>query len=41
MKVIIDIPNKEAAFGMKVLKSLSFVKMAEPMSPGGINYGKI
>ena len=25
MKVLIDIPDDEAAFGMKVLKSLSFV----------------
>lgn len=32
MKVLIDIPDKEAAFGMKVLKSLSFVKNARPMS---------
>jgi hypothetical protein len=35
MKVIIDIPDKEADFGMKVLKSLSFVKKAKPMSAGG------
>lgn len=26
MKVLIDIPDDEAAFGMKVLKSLSFVE---------------
>lgn len=32
MKVIIDIPNKQATFGMKVLKSLSFVKNAKPMT---------
>jgi hypothetical protein len=32
MKVLIDIPDKEASFGMKVLKSLSFVKKAKPMS---------
>jgi hypothetical protein len=32
MKVIIDIPDREAAFGMKVLKSLSFVKNAKPMT---------
>ncbi len=32
MKVIVDIPDKEATFGMKVLKSLSFVKRAKPMS---------
>ena len=32
MKVLIDIPDNEATFGMKVLKSLSFVKNAKPMS---------
>jgi hypothetical protein len=32
MKVVVDIPDSEAAFGMKVLKSLSFVKKARPMS---------
>ena len=32
MKVLIDIPDKEATFGMKVLKSLSFVKNAKPMT---------
>jgi hypothetical protein len=32
MKVLIDIPDNEATFGMKVLKSLSFVKKAKPMS---------
>jgi hypothetical protein len=32
MKVLIDIPDNEAIFGMKVLKSLSFVKKAKPMS---------
>jgi len=32
MKVLIDIPDKEATFGMKVLKSLSFIKKARPMS---------
>ncbi len=30
MKVIVEIPNNEATFGMKVLKSLSFVKKANP-----------
>lgn len=35
MKVLIDIPDKEAAFGMKVLKSLSFVKKAKPMTIAG------
>lgn len=32
MKVLVDIPDNEAAFAMKVLKSLSFVKKAKPMS---------
>ncbi len=32
MKVLIDIPDNEANFGMKVLKSLSFVKKAKTMS---------
>lgn len=32
MKVVIEIPDKEIVFGMKVLKSLSFVKEAKPMS---------
>jgi hypothetical protein len=32
MKVVVDIPDNEADFGMKVLKSLSFVKRARPMS---------
>ena len=32
MKVLLDISDAEANFGMKVLKSLSFVKKAMPMS---------
>jgi hypothetical protein len=32
MKIIIDIPDNEAIFAMKVLKSLSFIKKAKPMS---------
>ena len=32
MKVLIDIPDNEATFAMKVLKSLSFVKKAKPMT---------
>ncbi|MFN5711665.1 MAG: hypothetical protein ACK46S_06555 [Bacteroidota bacterium] len=32
MKVLIDIPDNEANFGMKVLKSLSFGKKAKTMS---------
>lgn len=32
MKILIDIPDNQATFGMKVLKSLSFVKEAKPIS---------
>lgn len=32
MKVLIDIPDNEATFGIRVLKSLSFVKRAKPLS---------
>ncbi len=32
MKVVIEISDNEAEFGMKVLKSLSFVKKAKPMT---------
>lgn len=32
MKVLIDIPDNEATFAIKVLKSLSFVKKAKPMT---------
>lgn len=32
MKVLLDIPDREASFAIKVLKSLSFVKKVKPMS---------
>jgi hypothetical protein len=32
MKVLVDISDRDAQFGMKVLQSLSFVKKAKPMS---------
>jgi len=32
MKVLLDIPDSQAVFGMQVLKSLSFVKGASPIS---------
>ncbi|MEX2511547.1 MAG: hypothetical protein WD398_01465 [Cyclobacteriaceae bacterium] len=35
MKVIVEIPDSEVAFGMKVLKSLAFIKKAKPMSAAG------
>ncbi len=36
MKVLIDILDNEATFGMKVLKSLSFVKNAKPMAAASV-----
>jgi len=35
MKIIIDIPDSEAVFGMKVLKSLDFIKKTTPMTSSG------
>lgn len=32
MKVIVEIPDNDAAFGMKVLNSLAFIKKAKPMT---------
>jgi hypothetical protein len=32
MKVIVDIQDKQAEFGIEVLKSLSFIKKAKPIS---------
>lgn len=32
MKILIDIQDKQASFGMEVLRSLSFVKNAKPLS---------
>lgn len=32
MKVIVEIPDNDVTFGMKVLRSLSFKKKARPMS---------
>lgn len=36
MKVLIDIPDNEINFGMKVLKSLSFVKKVKPISMASV-----
>jgi hypothetical protein len=36
MKVLIEIPDNEATFGMKVLNSLSFVKKAKPLTMDAI-----
>jgi hypothetical protein len=32
MKLLVDIVDNEAIFGMKVLKSLSFIRKAKPVS---------
>ncbi len=32
MKVIVDIKDNQAGFGMKVLQSLSFIRKARPLS---------
>lgn len=37
MKILVEIPDSDASFGMKVLRSLSFVKKARPMSSGAVN----
>jgi hypothetical protein len=36
MKILVEIPDSDATFGMKVLRSLSFVKNAKPMSSGSV-----
>lgn len=36
MKILIDIADNDAVFGMKVLKSLSFVKKAKPMNDAAV-----
>lgn len=38
MKVLIEIPDDEASFGMKVLKSLSFIKKVKPMSVSSVEF---
>ena len=37
MKVLLDIPDNEITFGMKVLRSLSFVKSAKQMSKASVD----
>jgi hypothetical protein len=37
MKILVDIPDNEVPFAMKVLKSLSFVKKAKPVSDGTVD----
>jgi hypothetical protein len=36
MKILVDILDNEATFGMKVLKSLYFVKKAKPMTMAAV-----
>ena len=36
MKVIVDIQDNRASFGMEVLKSLSFVKKTQAISTDGV-----
>jgi len=36
MKILIDIPDRQAAFALKVLKSLSFVKKVRPMGDSAV-----
>lgn len=35
MKVIIEISDRDAVFGLKVLRSLAFIKNAKPLSKAG------
>jgi hypothetical protein len=37
MKVVVEIPDNDAAFALKVLKSLSFVTKVKPMSLGSVS----
>jgi hypothetical protein len=37
MKILIDIPDEKAEFGLKVLHSLSFVKKVKEMSSSKID----
>jgi hypothetical protein len=36
VKVIVDIQDKKASFGLEVLNSLSFVKTAQPLSKNAV-----
>jgi hypothetical protein len=36
MKVIVEIADKESSFALKVLRSLSFIKKAKPMSADAV-----
>jgi len=36
MKVLIEIPDNESTFGIKVLKSLSFITKVKPMTKAAV-----
>ena len=40
MKILLEVPDNEAIFGIKVLKSLSFVKKIKPMDAAKVKIGK-
>jgi hypothetical protein len=40
MKILLEVPDNEAVFGIKVLKSLSFVKKIKPMDAAKDKIGK-
>ena len=40
MKILLEVPDNEAIFGIKVLKSLSFVKKIKPMDAIKVKIGK-
>jgi hypothetical protein len=40
MKILLEVPDNEAVFGIKVLKSLSFVKKIKPMDAIKVKIGK-
>ena len=40
MKVLVEIADNEAVFGMRVLKSLSFVRKAKPISNASVHLMK-
>ena len=40
MKILLEVPDNEAVFGIKVLKSLSFVKKIKPMNAIKVKIGK-
>jgi len=40
MKVIVEIPDHSALFGLQVLKSLSFIKKARPISDASLQLFK-